>query len=110
MIVKQSSMVNQIEIVDYFVRKLKGMAITPNELVLVMSKHLKRYVPDRRQLGIACNKVLGGIDQFTEFKVIHGGTVQYKRPNVQDDHKGSVAVNKFQGQVRKNYLINLNRN
>ena len=55
MIVKQSSMVSQMmETEDYFVRKLKGMAITPNDPVPIMSKHLKGYVLDGRQLKIAC--------------------------------------------------------
>ena len=60
-------------------------------------------------MGIACNKFLGGIDQFTDVKVIHNGTIQYKRPDVRDDQQGSAAVDKFQGQVRRKYLVNLKR-
>jgi hypothetical protein len=36
------------------------MAATPNELVPILSKHLKGYVIDGRQLGIASNKFPGG--------------------------------------------------
>ena len=54
----------------------------------ILNKHLKGYVSDGRQLGIACNKFPGGIDQFTEVKVIHSGTLQYMRPDVRDDQQG----------------------
>ena len=49
-------MVAQLEIEDYFIRKLHGKAITPSESVPILNKHLKGYVLDGRQLGIACNK------------------------------------------------------
>ena len=55
-------MVCQLEIEDYFIRKLHGMANTPNKLVPILNKHLKGYVQNGRQLGIACNKFLGGMD------------------------------------------------
>jgi hypothetical protein len=58
-------MVNQMEIEDHFIRKLQGMAISPLDTVSIMSKHLKGYVPDGWQLGIACNKFPGGIEQVT---------------------------------------------
>jgi hypothetical protein len=58
------------------------MAVTPNESVLVFIKHLRRYVPNGRQLGIACNKFTDGIDQFIEFKVAHVGIIKYKRPDI----------------------------
>jgi hypothetical protein len=102
-------MVSPIEIEDYFIRKLQGMAVTPNDTVPILSKHLGGYVTDGRQLGIANNKFPGGIDQFTEVKVIHIGTIHYRRPCVQNEQRGSACVNKFQGQVRKSYLVNLKR-
>ena len=61
------------------------MAITPNDSVLDVSKHLKGYVPSGRQLGIVCNKFPVGIDRFTEVKVIHSGTILFKQPDVRDD-------------------------
>ena len=75
MIIRQSGMVSQVEIEDYFIRKLQGMAVTPSESVPILCKHLKGYVTDGRQLGITCNKFLDGIGQFTEVKVIHNGTL-----------------------------------
>ena len=101
-------MVSHMEVEDYFIRKLHGMAISPQNTVPIMSKHLKGYVPDGRQLGIACNKFLSGIDQYTKVKVIHSGTAQYKRTDVQDNQTGAATANKFRGQVMKSYLINLN--
>ena len=56
-------MVSQLETEDYFIRKLQGMPVTPNESVPILNKHLKGYVPNGRQLGIACNKFSGGIDR-----------------------------------------------
>ena len=108
-IIWQSGMASQVEVEDYFIRKLQGMAVTPNDYVPILSKHIKGYDPDGRQLGIASNKFLGGIDQFTEVKVIHSGTVHYMRLGVRDEQQGSTAVNKLQGQVRKSYLVNLKR-
>jgi hypothetical protein len=61
-IIRQSGMISQIEVEDYFIRKLQGMAVTPNDIVPILSKHLRGYVPDGRQLGIANNKFPGGID------------------------------------------------
>jgi hypothetical protein len=49
-------MISQLEIEDYFIRKLQGMAILTDFEVPILSKHLKGYVPDGRQLGIASNK------------------------------------------------------
>ncbi len=69
--VRQSGMVSQMEIEDYFIRKLQSMAILPQNTVPILNKHLKGYVPDGRQMGITCNKFPGEIDQFTEVKVIH---------------------------------------
>jgi len=60
-------------------------------------------------LGIAYNKFASGIGHFTEAKVIHNGTIQYRRPDMRDDQQGSAAVNKFQGHVRRTYLVNMKR-
>jgi hypothetical protein len=98
-----------VEIEYFFIRKLQGMIVTPSKLMPILGKHLKGYVPNGRQLGIACNKSPDGIDQFTEVKVIHIGTVQNTRLDERDDENGSAAVNKFQGQARKSYLVNLKR-
>ena len=61
------------------------MAGTPNESMQILIKHLRGYVPYGRQLGITNNKFPCGIDQFTEVKVIHSVTVQFKRLGVRDD-------------------------
>ena len=49
-----------------------------------------------------------GIDPFiTQAKVIiHDRTMNYNRPNVWDDPRGSAAADKFEGQVRTTYIIN----
>ena len=44
--VRQSGMVSQMEIEDYFIRKLHGMAISPENTVPILSKHLRGHVPD----------------------------------------------------------------
>ena len=41
--------------------------------------------------------------------MIHSGAVQYRRPDVRDNPRGSAAVNKFQGQIRQMYLGNLHK-
>jgi hypothetical protein len=69
-------MIIQVEVEDYFIRKLRDMAISTVISVPILSKQLKGYVPDGRRLGIANNKFPAGIDQFTEVKVIHIGTAQ----------------------------------
>ena len=102
-------MTNQLEIEDYCIAKLQGMAVSMDFSVLILSKHLKGYVPDGRHLGIACNKSPAGIDQFTEVKVIHNVTTQYIRPHVRDNYLGTTTVDKFQGQVRRTYFANLRR-
>jgi len=53
-IIIQSSMVSQMEIEDYLVRKLKGMAVTPNEPVPILSKHLGGYVLDGSKAAGNC--------------------------------------------------------
>ena len=87
-IIRQSGMVSQVKVKDYFIRKLQGMAITPNDIVPILNKHLRGDVPDGRQLWIAINKFPGGIDQFTEVKVIHNVTVHYRRHGVRDEQHG----------------------
>ncbi len=71
------------------------MAVNPSQQVHVLSKYLKGYVPDGHQTGIACGKYPAGVDQFTEVKVIHSGTVQYMRQEVRDNQQGASAVNAF---------------
>ncbi len=61
----------------------------------ILSKNLKGYVLDRHQTGIACGKYPAGVNQFTEVKVIHSGTVQYRRPESRDNQHGAAAVNAF---------------
>ncbi len=78
-------MVSDLEVEDYFLRKLRETAINPSQPVPLLSKHLKGYVPDGRQTGIANAKYPAGVNQFTEVKVIHSGAVQYKRPEMRDD-------------------------
>ncbi len=58
-------MESQLEIDDNFINKLRVMAIPPNNTVSIVSKHLRGYIPDGRQMGIACNKYPAGIDKFT---------------------------------------------
>jgi hypothetical protein len=70
----------------------------------LLNKHLEGYVPDGRQIGIACNTFLAGIDQFTEAKVIHGGTVHYKRPDVRNNNQGAAVMSKFQAQICNRYI------
>ena len=108
-IFRQSGMSSTMEIEDYFIRKLRETAINPVQSMPLLSKHLKGYVPDGHQTGIANGKYPAGINQFTEVKVIHSGTVQYNRKEVRDDPQGSAAVNKFQGQVRQTYITNLHK-
>ncbi len=98
-----------MEIEDYFIKKLQGMAVSPENTVPILNKHLKGYVPDGRHVGIACNKFPGGIDQFTEVKVIHNGTLQYRRMDIRDDQSWAAVFKKFKGYVSKSYLINLKR-
>ncbi len=106
-IFRQSSMTSDLEIEDYFLRKLKETAINPGQNVPLLSRNLKGYVPDGRQTGIAKSKYPAGVNQFTEDKVIHSGAVQYSRTDVRDDNGGAAAANKFQGQVRSSYIVNL---
>ncbi len=45
-IFRQSGMVSDMEVEDYFLRKLRETAINPAQYVPLMGKHLKGYVPD----------------------------------------------------------------
>jgi len=85
---RQTGMVSNMEVEDLFLRKLQESAIVQGGSVPLLNKHLKGYVPDGRQMGIACWKYPAGVDQFTEVKIIHSGTIQYKRPNVRNNHGG----------------------
>jgi hypothetical protein len=100
-------MVSEMEVEDFFLRKLRETAINPALSVPLLSRNLKGYVPDGHQTGIACGKYPAGVNHFTEAKVIHSGTVQYKRPDVRDDQQGAAAVNAFQKQVRGTYVTNM---
>jgi hypothetical protein len=103
----QSGMTSDMEVEDYFLKKLREMAINPVENVLLLSKNLRGYVPYGHQTGIANSKYPTGVNQFTEIKVIHSGTVQYNKTDVRDNPQGSAAVDNFQGKVRGTYIINL---
>ncbi len=94
-IFRQSGMVSDMEVEYFFLRKLRETAINPVVTVPFLSKTLKEYVPDGHQTGIACGKFPAGVNQFTEVKVIHSGTVQYRIPDVRDDQQGAAAVNAF---------------
>ncbi len=80
MIFWKSSIANDLEVEDYFLRKLREMTINQARFVPLLRKHLKGYVPGGRQTGITCGKYPAGVNQFTEVKVIHSGTLQYMRP------------------------------
>jgi hypothetical protein len=70
-IIGQSGMCSDMEVEDYFLRKLKETAINPAQYVPILSRNLKGYVPDGHQTGIACGKYPAGVYQFTEVKVIY---------------------------------------
>jgi hypothetical protein len=88
-------MVSTMEVEEYFLRGLHESAINPDSAMPLLGKKLRGYVPDGRQTGIASSKRPAGVDQFTEVKVIHSGAVQYKRPEVRDNPRGSAEVNTF---------------
>ena len=100
-------MCSELEVEDYFLRKLRETAINPTQSVLLLSRNLKGYVPDGHQTGIACGKYPAGVNQFTQVKVIHSGSVQYRRPEFRDDQQGAATVNAFQRQVTRAYIANL---
>ena len=88
-------MTSDLEIEDYFLRKLKETAVNPSQNVPLLSKNLRGYVPDGRQTGIANSKYPAGVNQFTKVKVIHSGAVQYNRTEVRDNPEGAAAANLF---------------
>ena len=71
MIGRQSGMVSSMEVGDFFMRRLSESAIIPDHSMPLIGKHIKGYVPDGRQTGIASSKYPAGVDQFTEVKIIH---------------------------------------
>ena len=85
------------------------MAFSPQNAVPILNKHLNSYVPERRQLGIACKNIPHGGDKFTEVKIVHNDTIQYTRTYVKDNPQGEITVNKFQEHVRKTYRVHLRR-
>ena len=85
MIARQSGMVSSMKVGDFFMRRLSESAIIPYRSMPLLNKHLKGYVPDRRQTGIARSKQPASVDQLTEVKVIHNGAVRYIRPDVKDN-------------------------
>ena len=88
-------------------RKLQESAVSNNGFLPLLSKHHKGYAPDGRQISIACSKFPASIDQCTKTKVIHNGTVHYRRPSVRDNNPRAAAVSKFQGHVRNKYVKQL---
>jgi hypothetical protein len=96
-----------MEVEDFFLRKVREMAINPVQTKPLLSRNLRGYVPDGHQTGIASGKYPAGVNQFTEVKVIHSGIVQYNKADIRDDPQGSAAVNKFQGRVKGTYITNL---
>ena len=68
--------------------------------VLVMLLIIIIKLPD-------ANEGMSGMNQFTEVKVFHSGTVQYIRTDVRADQQGAAAVNAFQRQVRGTYITNM---
>ena len=48
-IFRQSDITNDMEVEDYFLRKLREMAINPVQTVPLPSRNLKGYVPDGHQ-------------------------------------------------------------
>ena len=61
-IFSHSGMCNDMEVEDYFLRKLGETAINPAEYVPLLSRNLKGYV---HQTGIACGKYPAGVNQLT---------------------------------------------
>jgi hypothetical protein len=106
-IFRHLGMCNDMEVEDYFLRKLKEMAINPTQSVHLLNRNLRGYVPDGHQAGIACGKYPAGVNPFIEVKVIHTGTIQYRGPEVRDGQQGASAINAFQRQVKGTYIANM---
>jgi len=108
-IAKQSGKGSSMEVEDLFIRRLSESTIILDNNMHLLITHLKGYVPDGRQTGIANSKHPAGVGQFTKVKVIHNGIVQYIKPDVRNIPIRSAAVQKFQGHVKKTYLVNLHK-
>ncbi len=72
-------------------RKLRDNALTSNQFLPLLIKHLKGYVPYDRHTCIACNKFPAGVDQFTEttfypqrYSTIHETGCSGQRPQGND--------------------------
>ena len=61
-IFRQSGMCNDMEVKDYFLRKLRETAINPAQSVPLPSRNLKGYVPDGHPSDIACGKLQAGVN------------------------------------------------
>ncbi len=68
-------MTSDMEVEDYFLQKVREMAINPVQTEPLLSRNLRGYVPNGHQTGIANGKYPAGVNQFNEVKVIHIGTV-----------------------------------
>ena len=55
-------MVSDMELEDYFLRKLRDTAINPASSVPLLSKNQKGYVPDVHRTRIACGKYPAGVN------------------------------------------------
>ena len=97
-------MKSDMEVEDYFIRRLRQSAVQPTNQVPLLNKQLKGYVPDGMQTRIASVRHPAGVDQFTEVKVIHIGSVQYNKVDVRDDLAEAAAVNMFQSPIRGQYI------
>ena len=51
-----------MEVEDYFIRKLRETAINPTQPVPLLSRNLKGYVPDGHQTWITCGKYPAGVN------------------------------------------------
>ncbi len=61
-IFRQSGVCIDMEVENYFIHKLKEMAVNPDEQVPILIKNLKGFVPDGHQTGIACRKYPAGVN------------------------------------------------
>ncbi len=58
-------MTSDMEVEDYFLRKVREIAINSVQTVPLLSKNLKGYVLDGHRTGIANSKYPAGVNQFT---------------------------------------------
>ena len=61
-IFRQSGMCIDMEVEDYFLRKLRETAINPAQYVPLLSRNLNGYVPDGHQAVIARGKYPAEVD------------------------------------------------